>query len=64
MKSFTGKSENNDFKEALEDAISKAKDGLPSDYVDWKFVSMHGDDGGIAQVHNLYVTISAKAFGS
>ena len=60
MKSFTGKSANGNIQEALDDAIENAKQGLPSDFVEWKLESINGQDGGIVQIHELTVTISVK----
>ncbi len=57
---FTGLSKGGDFKEALYDAIQQAKEALQTDLIRWEFEKIFGEDGGIALVEHLYVTIKAE----
>ena len=57
---ISGTSLNGDLNEALHIAIKAAKESFPTDYVVWDLVEVHGDNGGIVQVDNLTVTISAS----
>jgi hypothetical protein len=56
---FVGYSPRNDFGEALANAISQAKRVLATDHVVWNLIDVYGEDGGFAQVTELYVRISA-----
>ena len=60
MKTFIGESTNGSIQEAIDDAIAKAKETIPTDFVDWKIESITGTDGGFVQVRNVQVTISVK----
>ena len=54
---FTGTSKYLDFREALENAITAAKDALGADHVEWSLANVTGESGGINPENNLHVTI-------
>jgi len=58
--SFEGKSDKNDFEEALTEAIAAAKAGLTSERVVWRLEEVSGVDGGFIDVHELTVKIHAQ----
>lgn len=53
---LTGKSSSFSIEEAIKDALVNAQD-LPSDYFKYEIIKMEFERGGIAQVHNLLVTL-------
>lgn len=54
---WTGISVNFSIEEAFKDAISKAPNDIPTDYFKYKITEIGYEEGGFAQVHNLYVKI-------
>lgn len=56
---YQGSSASGSLEEAVGDAISKAKTGLGSTLVRWRLVELHGENGGVAQVNVISVTIRA-----
>jgi hypothetical protein len=60
--SFEGKSKKGNIQDALSAAIENAKGTLHTDFVIWKLGSISGSDGGIAQTHDLTVSIEAEPF--
>ena len=59
---FDGKSAKGDFQEALSDAIQKAvqSTGVADELATWKLEEVKGENGGIAGVNNVTVTIRAS----
>lgn len=57
---FTGVSKNNDFHEALRQAIATAKQTLTTDFVTWKLSFVSGQDGGFILEETLRVGILAS----
>ena len=53
---LTGKSENYSIEEAINDALTNAQ-VLETDYYKYEITKMEYEMGGIAQVHNLIVTL-------
>ena len=62
FKIFAGKSEKGDTREALADAIQKAlrSTGVSDELVNWKLRKVNGENGGIAGLNNVTVTIEAS----
>jgi hypothetical protein len=60
MRTFTGISRRGRLEEALADAITAAKAGIPSDYVEWKLLDVSGKDGGFTLVQEVEVTIEVQ----
>jgi hypothetical protein len=60
MPEYVGISENGDLAQALSEAISTAKEAIPSDYVNWEIVKISGANGGFTLVNVLEVTIAAS----
>ena len=56
----TGTSKRGDWREALADAIKRAKEQLPSDYVTWSLCEVGGENGGIVLVDVVSITIEAS----
>ena len=54
---WTGISTNFNIEEAFKDAISKASNDIPVDHYKYKIIEIGYEEGGFAQVHNLYVEI-------
>ncbi len=64
-KTFDGKSNTGNFQEALADAISNAiqSTGVADEHITWKLEEVKGENGSIAGLNNITVTIKAS-FGS
>ncbi|HST23656.1 MAG TPA: hypothetical protein VLR90_21275 [Blastocatellia bacterium] len=62
FKIFNGKSAKGDFQEALSDGIQKAlqSTGVSDELVNWKLRKVTGENGGIAGLNNIVVTIEAS----
>ena len=62
FKIFDGTSARGDFQEALSDAIQKAlrSTGVPDELVTWKLRETKGENGSIAGLNNITVTIEAS----
>ena len=62
FKLFDGTSARGDFQEALSDAIQKAlrSTGVPDELVTWRLRKTKGENGGIAGLNNITVTIEAS----
>jgi hypothetical protein len=62
FKIFDGTSAKGNFQEALSDAIQKAlrSTGVPDERVTWKLRKTRGENGSIAGLNNLTVTIEAS----
>ena len=61
-KSFTGTSTSGDFADALRDAIQQAlkSPNIVDNLVTWKIEKISGENGGIAGLNEISVTIAAK----
>jgi len=61
-KKFDGKSAKGDFQDALSDAIRNAvqSTGVADELVTWKLEEVKGENGGIAGLNNITVTIHAS----
>lgn len=57
--SYVGTSDVGNIAEALDAAIAKAKETIPTDAVRWKLVSIDGVNGGFINKNEVSVTISA-----
>lgn len=56
---FKGTSETGDFQEALNIAITNAKESLETNFIIWDQLKLSGENGGIALVNRLTVEIHA-----
>ena len=61
-KTFDGKSTKGDFQDALSDAIHNAlqSTGVADELVTWKLEGVKGENGGIAGLNSITVTIHAS----
>jgi hypothetical protein len=62
MSNFSGTSKKGDIQDALTQAIETAKAKLTTDLVQWKLVTIEGENGGFVEEANLTVTIDAHVF--
>ena len=62
FKTFDGKSAKGNYQEALSDAVHKAAQStsVPDDLVTWRLREATGENGGIAGLNNITVTIEAS----
>ena len=62
FKIFDGKSARGNFQEALSDAIQNAvkSTSVPDELVSWRLRKTRGENGGIAGLNNITVTIEAS----
>lgn len=58
---YTGTSSTGNIAEALDAAITRAKESIPASLVKWKLTSMEGINGGFVETNVINVTISATA---
>jgi hypothetical protein len=59
-RTFSGTSKQADLKEALANAILAAKEGIPTDYVEWRLIELSGKDGGYVLLQDLSVLIEVS----
>ena len=62
IKTFDGKSAKGNFQEALSDAVHQAvaSTSVPDNLVTWRLRKVTGQNGGIAGLNNITVTIEAS----
>ena len=64
FRAFKGSSKNGNIHEAIADAISKAKNSFPSDFVEWKLENVSGQNGGFVLQNLIEVEILASPIPS
>jgi len=64
MSHFSGTSKRGDIADALAKAIEVAKETLTTDLIQWKLVTIEGENGGGVQENSLTLTIDAHVFHS